>query len=90
MDVLELAKDTGGRYLLSQVQSAKVLVLDAELIALEIRHQYMIGFIPKDSAKGHNWHSLAVGMNPATNAPRELQHLFTRSRSAYRATNLLP
>ena len=90
MDVLELAKDTGGRYLLSQVQSAKVLVLDAELIALEIRHQYMIGFIPKDSAKGHNWHSLAVGMNPATNAPRELQHLFTRSRSAYRATNLHP
>jgi hypothetical protein len=90
IDVLKLAKETGGRYLLSQVQTPKVFVLDAELIALEIRHQYMIGFIPKDSAKGREWHSLTVGMSSATNAPRELQHLFTRSRSAYRPTNLHP
>lgn len=90
MEVLELAKDTGGRYLLSSVQRAKVFVLDTELIALEIRHQYMIGFVPKDTAKGHDWHSLTVGMNRSTSAPRDLQHLFTRSRSAYRATNLHP
>jgi Ca-activated chloride channel family protein len=89
-EIQELPKDTGGRYLYSANQSAKLLALHAELIALEIRHQYTIGFVPKDSGKGHNWHSLTVKVNAATNAPRELQQLFTRSRSAYRATNLRP
>jgi Ca-activated chloride channel family protein len=89
-DVIELAKDTGGRYLYSAVQSAKVLVLDAELIALEIRHQYLIGFVPKDSANDHEWHSLTVGTSRTTSAPRELRQLFTRTRRAYRATNPHP
>ena len=52
-----------------------------ESIALELRHQYAIGYRPPNFSASGKWHHLKVKVNP----PRELPHLFVRSRDGYYA-----
>lgn len=50
-----------------------------ERIALELRHQYSIGYKPKNFTNNGKWHKLKVKVTP----PRGLPHLFVRSRDGY-------
>ena len=52
-----------------------------ERIALELRHQYSIGFKPSGLAGAGEWHSLKVKVTPPAVSPR----LFVRSRKGYYA-----
>jgi Ca-activated chloride channel homolog len=50
-----------------------------ESIALELRHQYSIGYKPSNFANDGKWHRLKVKITP----PRGLPHLFVRSKEGY-------
>lgn len=52
-----------------------------EQIALELRHQYSIGYRPKNFVNDGKWHRIKVKVNP----PRGLPRLFVRSREGYYA-----
>ena len=52
-----------------------------EQIALELRHQYSIGYRPKNFVNDGKWHKIKVKVN----APRGLPRLFVRSREGYYA-----
>jgi Ca-activated chloride channel family protein len=52
-----------------------------ERIALELRHQYSIGYRPKNFKNDGKWHKLKVKVTP----PRGLPRLFVRSREGYYA-----
>jgi Ca-activated chloride channel family protein len=52
-----------------------------EQIALELRHQYSIGFKPTDFKPDGRWHHIKVKVNP----PRGLPRLFVRSKEGYYA-----
>jgi Ca-activated chloride channel family protein len=51
-------------------------------IALELRHQYNIGFYPTNVAYDGSWHRLRIKVNP----PRGLPRLKWRAREGYYAT----
>ncbi|MGB9180995.1 MAG: VWA domain-containing protein [Pyrinomonadaceae bacterium] len=53
-----------------------------EKIALELRHQYSIGYKPNNFTNNGKWHRIKVKINP----PRGLPHLFVRSKEGYYAT----
>jgi Ca-activated chloride channel family protein len=50
-----------------------------EQIALELRHQYSIGYKPTNFANDGRWHKIKVKVNP----PRGLPRLFVRSKEGY-------
>lgn len=52
-----------------------------ERIALELRHQYSIGYRPENFVNDGKWHKLKVKVTP----PRGLPRLFVRSRDGYYA-----
>jgi Ca-activated chloride channel family protein len=52
-----------------------------ERIALELRHQYSIGYRPSNFVNDGKWHKLKVKVAP----PRGLPRLFVRSREGYYA-----
>lgn len=52
-----------------------------ERIALELRHQYSIGYRPSNFINDGKWHKLKVKVTP----PRGLPRLFVRSREGYYA-----
>lgn len=52
-----------------------------ERIALELRHQYSIGYRPANFVNDGKWHKLKVKVTP----PRGLPRLFVRSREGYYA-----
>jgi Ca-activated chloride channel family protein len=52
-----------------------------ESIALELRHQYAIGYRPTGFSANGKWHHLKIKVNP----PRGLPRLFVRSRDGYYA-----
>ena len=53
-----------------------------ERIALELRHQYSIGYTPKDFKPDNKWHKVKVKVKP----PRGLPRLTVRNREGYYAT----
>ena len=53
-----------------------------ERIALELRHQYSIGYTPKNFEPNGKWHKVKVKVKP----PRGLPRLTVRSREGYYAT----
>ena len=53
-----------------------------EQIALELRHQYSIGYKPEAFTNDGKWHRVKVKVN----APRGLPRLFVRSKEGYYAT----
>jgi Ca-activated chloride channel family protein len=52
-----------------------------ERIALELRHQYSIGYKPSNFVNDGKWHKLKVKVTP----PRGLPRLFVRSKEGYYA-----
>ena len=50
-----------------------------ERIALELRHQYSIGYRPENFVNDGKWHKLKVKVTP----PRGMPRLFVRSREGY-------
>ncbi|HUQ31516.1 MAG TPA: VWA domain-containing protein [Pyrinomonadaceae bacterium] len=60
-----------------------------EQIAIELRHQYRLGFKPsKDKADG-KWHSLKVKLTLAPGSPPAQSDLSVRSRTGYKAARTL-
>ena len=80
----ELAKMTGGLMFDPIGQSIKLMRLYVEQIAVELRHQYTIGFVPKAPADG-KYHRISVRVTSSAAAASQLRHLKTRSREGYLA-----
>ncbi|MFL6374989.1 MAG: VWA domain-containing protein [Pyrinomonadaceae bacterium] len=76
----EITSVTGGRafYPQSDVEMDEIF----ERIALELRHQYSIGYTPKDFKPDGKWRKVKVKVKP----PRGLPRLTVRGRDGYYAT----
>ena len=76
----ELTSVTGGKsfYPASDIEMDEIF----ERIALELRHQYSIGYTPKDFNPDGKWRKIKVRVKP----PRGLPRLTVRSREGYYAT----
>lgn len=76
----ELSSVTGGKsfYPSTNVELDEIF----ERIALELRHQYSIGYTPKNFQPDGKWHKVKVKVNP----PRGLPRLTVRNREGYYAT----
>ena len=80
----ELTSVTGGKsfYPTTDVELDEIF----ERIALELRHQYSIGYTPKDFQPDGKWRRVKVKVKP----PRGLPRLTVRSRDGYYATPATP
>jgi Ca-activated chloride channel homolog len=80
----ELSSVTGGKsfYPSTNVEMDEIF----ERIALELRHQYSIGYTPKDFTPDGKWRKVKVKVKP----PRGLPRLTVRSREGYYATPSTP
>lgn len=76
----ELANVTGGKsfYPNTAVEMDEIF----ERIALELRHQYSIGYVPSDFEPNGDWRKVKVKVKP----PRGLPRLSIRHRTGYYAT----
>ncbi|MBK8810852.1 MAG: VWA domain-containing protein [Acidobacteria bacterium] len=76
----ELTSVTGGKafYPETDVEMDEIF----ERIALELRHQYSIGYTPNDFQTDGKWHKVKVKVKP----PRGLPRLTVRGREGYFAT----
>ena len=76
----ELTSVTGGKsfYPNSDIEMDEIF----ERIALELRHQYSIGYTPKDFQPDGKWRKVKVKVKP----PRGLPRLTVRSREGYYAS----
>ena len=76
----ELTSVSGGKsfYPITDVEMDEIF----ERIALELRHQYSIGYVPKDFKADGKWRKVKVKMKP----PRGLPRLSVRGREGYYAT----
>ena len=80
-----LAESTGGRAFFPGFTDGSFDEI-CERIALELRHQYSIGYVPKDFRQDGKWRRLKVRVNP----PRGMPRLSVRARAGYFATPLIP
>ena len=76
----ELASVSGGKAFFPK--SAAEMNEIFERIAIELRHQYSIGYKPSNFTNDGRWHRIKVKVTP----PRGLPHLFVRSKDGYYAT----
>jgi Ca-activated chloride channel family protein len=76
----ELAGVSGGKAFFPR--SAAEMDDIFEQIALELRHQYSIGYKPGNFTNDNKWHRIKVKVTP----PRGLPRLFVRSKDGYYAT----
>ncbi len=76
----ELSSVTGGKAFYPQTDIEMDEIF--ERIALELRNQYSIGYIPKDFQPDGKWRKVKVKIKP----PRGLPRLTVRSREGYYAT----
>ena len=76
----ELSSVTGGKSFYPQTDIEMDEIF--ERIALELRNQYSIGYIPKDFQPDGKWRKVKVKVN----APRGLPRLTVRSREGYYAS----
>jgi len=76
----ELTSVTGGKsfYPQTDVEMDEIF----ERIALELRHQYSIGFTPKDFTPDGKWHKIKTKVKP----PRGISRLTVRTREGYYAS----
>src|SRR6266852_4241753 len=73
----ELTSVTGGKAFSPNSQSGMSDAL--ERIALELRHQYSIGYRPANLVTDAKWHHLKVKVTP----PPGFRRVFVRSRDGY-------
>jgi Ca-activated chloride channel family protein len=75
----ELASVSGGKAFFPRSNAEMDDIF--EQIALELRHQYSIGYKPANFTNDGRWHKVKVKVNP----PRGLPRLFVRSKDGYYA-----
>lgn len=75
----ELASVSGGKAFFPRSNAEMDDIF--EQIALELRHQYSIGYKPLNFANDGRWHKIKVKVTP----PRGLPRLFVRSKEGYYA-----
>ncbi|MFT3743804.1 MAG: VWA domain-containing protein [Pyrinomonadaceae bacterium] len=80
-----LAESTGGRAFYPSLTNGSFDEI-CERIALELRHQYSIGYVPKDFRQDGKWRKLKVKVKP----PRGMPRLSVRAREGYFATPVIP
>lgn len=73
----EVSRITGGRAFFpsNEVELEEVVTR----IALELRHQYSVGYVSLDQARDGRWRKIRVQVNP----PKGLPRLFVRSKEGY-------
>jgi len=77
----EITRMTGGRAFFPNAYNEPELVEICTRIALELRHQYSIGFYPTDIQSEAKWHKVQVKVNP----PRGLGRLSLTYREGYQS-----
>lgn len=75
----QLASASGGKSYFPG--SAEAMSGDFEAIALELRHQYSVGYTPANIMNDGRWHRIKVILAPPTGSPR----FVVRSRKGYNA-----
>jgi Ca-activated chloride channel family protein len=81
----QLSEATGGRAFFPGLSDGSFDEI-CELIALELRHQYSIGYVPTDFRLDGKWQSLKAKVAP----PRGMPRLSVRARKGYYATPVSP
>jgi Ca-activated chloride channel family protein len=76
----ELAGVSGGRAFFPDTAAEMNEIF--ERIAIELRHQYSIGYKPKNFVNNGKWHKIKVKVSP----PRGLPRVFVRTKEGYYAT----
>jgi Ca-activated chloride channel family protein len=76
----ELASVSGGRAFFPETPAEMNEIF--ERIAIELRHQYSIGYKPSNFTNDGKWRRIKVKVNP----PRGLPRLFVRAKEGYYAT----
>lgn len=76
----ELASVSGGKAFFPDTGAEMNEIF--ERIAIELRHQYAIGYKPAKFTNDGRWHRIKVKVTP----PRGLPHLFVRAKDGYYAT----
>jgi Ca-activated chloride channel homolog len=77
----EISRMTGGRSFFPNAYNEPELVEICTRIALELRHQYSIGFYPSDMTSDAKWHKLMVKINP----PKGLGRLSLSYKDGYQS-----
>ena len=77
----EITRMTGGRSFFPNAYNEPELVEICTRIALELRHQYSIGYKPTNFSNDGKWHKVKVKVAP----PRGLPRLFVRTKEGYYA-----
>jgi Ca-activated chloride channel family protein len=77
----EISRMTGGRAFFPNAYNEPELVEICTRIALELRHQYAIGFYPTDTASDAKWHKVQVKVNP----PKGLGRLSVNYKDGYQS-----
>jgi Ca-activated chloride channel family protein len=77
----EITRMTGGRVFFPNAYNEPELIEICTRIALELRHQYSIGFYPTDLTSEAKWHKVQVKVNP----PRGLGRLSLTYREGYQS-----
>ena len=83
MTLEELSIPSGGRAFLAH--NATEITDGFEQIALELRHQYSIGYRPANFNSDGKWHRIKIKVNPPAGFP----HLILRTREGYYAVSKL-
>jgi Ca-activated chloride channel homolog len=78
--LVQLAELTGGRAVFPN--SVEELEEACAQISLELKNQYVLGYVPSNTAADGRWHRLRVRVTPPGGVP----HLNVRARSGYFAT----
>ncbi|HEV2800610.1 MAG TPA: VWA domain-containing protein [Pyrinomonadaceae bacterium] len=76
----ELAGVSGGRAFFPDTAAEMNEIF--ERIAIELRHQYSIGYKPKNFTNDGKWHKIKVKVTP----PRGLPRIYVRTKEGYYAT----
>ncbi|HKQ07356.1 MAG TPA: VWA domain-containing protein [Blastocatellia bacterium] len=77
----EISRMTGGRSFFPNAYNEPELVEICTRIALELRHQYSIGYYPSDMTSDAKWHKVMVKVNP----PKGLGRLSLSYRDGYQS-----
>jgi Ca-activated chloride channel family protein len=77
----EIARATGGRTFFPNGYNELELMEVCSRIALELRHQYSIGFYPSDASNRAKWHKVKIKVKP----PRGLGRLSLSYRAGYQS-----
>jgi Ca-activated chloride channel homolog len=77
----EMARTTGGRAFFPVANNDAELIEICTRIALELRHQYGIGFYPTDVVSPARWHKIKIKVNP----PKGLGRLAVSYKDRYQS-----